>query len=142
MKTKTKNKLTGVIVAAVFSMTLVATVSASTSYSYNTTVNIDSQRSVIGSSRTYKEKNIGVDVDYPSIGGAATTSDNYTIAVGTTGILTGFIATESTNRTLSERCSNVIYFPNESSSASTRSRAVKFSAGYSSLRSDVRLYDY
>ena len=70
MKTKTKNKLTGVIVAAVFSMTFVATVSASTSYSYNTTVNIDSQRSVIGSSRTYKEKNIGVDVDYPSIGGA------------------------------------------------------------------------
>lgn len=135
---KTKNKLTGIISAAVFSMSLIATVSA---YSYNTYVDIDSQKSVTGSSRTYYEKNIGVDVDYPSIGGPVTTSDNYTIAVGTTGIL-GFTATKSTNRTLSEGCSNVIYFTGESSSSNSRSRAVKFSAGYSSLRSNVRLYDY
>lgn len=136
-----RKKFCGIASAIVMSVSLIVTVYASTSYSYDTYVEIDSQKEVVGARRTYKEKSIGVDVHYPSIGGSVTTSDTYTIEVGTSGILSGFSATQRTTRTLSEGCNNVIYFLNESNSVSTRSRAVKFKANYSSLYSDVRLYD-
>lgn len=108
---------------------------------YYTSVEIDSQKSVVGAKRGYEEKTIGVDVANAKIGGKDTTSDKFVISVGKKDIF-GFTATQSQSKTLSEGCTNVTYFFDESSKKDERKRAVKFKANYSSLKSNsVTLYD-
>ncbi|MBP1566557.1 MAG: hypothetical protein J6A58_12490 [Oscillospiraceae bacterium] len=140
MKMNVKRMLLSMLSVAVVSASLGATTYAA-SNKYYTSVEIDSQKSVVGAERVYEEKTIGVDVANAKIGGKDTTSDNFVISVGKKDIF-GFTATQSQLRTLSEGCTTVTYFFDESSKKDKRKRAVKFKANYSSLDSDyVTLYD-
>lgn len=103
-------------------------------------MDIGSQKSVVGSERVYEEKTIGVDVANPQIGDSVTTSDSFIISVGKKDIF-GFTATQSKLKTLSEGCTTVTYFFDESSKKEKRDCAVKFKAYKSSLYSKVYLYD-
>lgn len=126
-----RNKIIGILLSGLIVSSGCCGVLAAAKHEYKTSVYVDSKKSQIGASRKFSEKSIKISVNNPEIGGDITTSDDFTIEIGNDYFLTGWSKAAGGTYTLKENVNNSVTIKDTKSGS--RSRSVKFKAGYSML---------